>query len=202
MLPDLAHVGLVGLELQRADHADAADQPGDAGALGLQERALQRVVDAPGFLAEREIALGLARAGERANGVRRLRAVGKQVEPLLPGPGVAGQRRGGPQREVVVERRGGVVEQSVEHPAHGEHGRPGIDRAAPHRDFAHLAARRGGAFQHRDRHARNREVDGSGQAAQPGADDDGSFHDGEGAPVKLCLTHVSGHVDTPHDNQD
>ena len=54
-----------------------------------------------------------------------------------------------PQTHVVMQRCASVGEDLVEHPAHGEHGRPGVEPGTADFDFAHLAARGRRTLQHR-----------------------------------------------------
>ena len=74
------------------------------------------------------------------------------------------------ERQVSVERRAGVGEDLVEDPAHGEHGRPGVDPLVADRDLAQLAARGRGPLQHDDIEPARGEQDRGGEPADPGPD--------------------------------
>jgi hypothetical protein len=72
--------------------------------------------------------------------------------------------------EVVVEAEAKVPEDRVEHPAHGEHGRSGVDPRPVHLQLPHLAPGRGGALRHRDGEAAPGEFQGRHEAGHPRSD--------------------------------
>jgi hypothetical protein len=84
---------------------------------------------------------------------------------------VASERGDRPQRQVSVERTAGLVEEIVEHAAHCEHGRAGIEPRLADGHFAHLAARDGGALEHDHPQAAARQQRRRRQPANAGADD-------------------------------
>ena len=140
-----------------------------------QEGRPQRVVGPPRLGHEAAKAQRLGRSGEGADRGFRRREVGEQVERFTRPPGVPRQRRHRRQRQMIAQRRPARGEDLVEDPAHGEHRRPGIDRAAGGGDLAQLAARRRRRLAHGDGVAARREQGGGGQAADAGADDDDGF---------------------------
>ena len=140
-----------GLDPPQAADAGQPDPLGQidrARPVGADERSLQRAVDLRRAGAEAAVALGLAGAGEGADGVRRRGHVGEQVEPVAGVPGVPGEQGGRPQGDGGVECRAGFLEEFVEDPAHGEDRRARLDGDAADGQRAHLAPDRGGAFQH------------------------------------------------------
>jgi hypothetical protein len=84
---------------------------------------------------------------------------------------VAGKQVGLAQSNVVVERGPCLGEHLVEHPAHGEYGRSGVDRRAPDRELPHLSARCPGALEDDDVEAAVRQQEGGRQSADARTDD-------------------------------
>ncbi len=68
--------------------------------------------------------------------------------------------------------RSGRRKNLLEHPAHGENRRAGIDLPSAYGDLTHLAARCGGALQYDDVLAPRRQQEASRQAANSRSDDD------------------------------
>ena len=153
----------------------------------------QRVVQPTAAGVEVTERAGIVCAREIADGRGGALDIREEVQPAALAPRVAGQQIRGHERQAVFEPRTGVGEQRFEHGAHREHGRPAVDaragvartggagiavRAATDHDLAQLAAGSGGALEHGDTAAGTREVDGRGEAAHPGADDEDATHGG------------------------
>ena len=157
---------------------------------GTDEGAFKGGVGGPGLLTETAVAAAFGGAGEGGDGVGRAVDVGMEVEQLAIAPGVAGQGGGRMQDEVPVERGAGRGEDLLQHPAHGEHGRAGIEAAAADLDLAHLAAGCRRALEHGDLQALHGELQGRHQPAYSGTDHDrtlaahGFWH-----PSRLSLPH-------------
>ena len=79
------------------------------------------------------------------------------------------------QGEVIVEPLADALEQLLEHPAHREHGRPGVERLPGDLDFTHFPAHAGGLLDHHDLDPARREFERRHQAADTGADHDDLF---------------------------
>ena len=125
-------------------------------------------------------------AGELADGLARPRRIGEQVEARALQPVVTRQPLRRAQGDMVLERAAARLEQRLEHVAHGEHARPGIQHRIADRDRAHLAARLQPAFQHRDGDPAMRQVDRRGESAHAGADDRHAV-----SPASGCRTVVT-----------
>jgi hypothetical protein len=107
-----------------------------------------------------------------ADRIGAARWIGEKIETLAVAPRVTRQRLSVTQPNVIRESRAGFVEELIEHPAHGEDGRPRIETQPARFDFPHLAARRVGAFDYRDRKAARGEQQSGGEAPDAGANDD------------------------------
>ena len=93
------------------------------------------------------------------------------------------------QRHRVLEGSARRCEEFVEHPFHGENGGARIDQPARDVELAHLAADARGALQHGHLGAGRRELDGSRQPADTGADHHDPFPAQD--PLQLDLTIIA-----------
>ena len=121
-----------------------------------------------------------------------------EVEPLRLAPGVAGENAGLVQGQVVGQRHARIRQQRIEHPAHGEHGRPGVQPRPCDGNLAHLATRRCGALQHGHGDALPREIQRGSQPGNPGADDQDGTRTHQ--PAISRLTELSICIDITFDN--
>ena len=105
-----------------------------------------------------------------ADRIDRALDVGEQVERLLGAPGVPGQGLQWPELDMSGEGRAGEGEDLVEHAAHREDRRPGIDACLADRDLPQLSAGAGGALDDSDGEALARQQQRCDEPAHAGAD--------------------------------
>lgn len=102
--------------------------------------------------------------------------IGVEIEACFVVPCMTRKNGQRPEGQNVVQLNTCGSEDVIEHPAHGEHGRPRIDRRAIHGGRAQLSAGALGAFEHNHALATAGEQQCCGEAAHSGADDyDGPF---------------------------
>ena len=146
-------------------------------ALRIDERPLQGAIDVAAARAEAAVTVGFRGTGKRSDRIGRTVDVGMEVEATAVAPGMAGEDARGHQVEQILKPHSGVAKQSVENPAHREDRWSAVDARVAHHDPTHLAARCRRSLKQRDRCATPGEIDGCGQAAHPGSDnDDTSTH--------------------------
>ncbi len=164
-------VAVDGSERAEAELPAGGEGRAQAGPLRTQEGGLDGVVNAPDVGAEAQVTARLRGAGERGHGVGRAPRVGEEVEHAAVGEGVARQAIDGRDPHVVVEALAEGREDLLEDPAHGEHGRPRVERAAAGDHLPHLAAHAGRPLQHGHVEPAVGEEGRGDQAAHARADD-------------------------------
>ena len=159
---------------KRTDFAQphGTDEAERRGPFRADERFEQRVVDLAAAPAEPPVAVGVTWTCELSNGSGCLFQIRMQIKTSAVAPGVPREYLGGPQCQFAVKVMAGRGKQLVEHPAHGEDGRPRIHRPPANQNGAHLAARRLRRLDDGDVAPGNGEIDGSREPAHPGPDDD------------------------------
>ena len=130
-----------------------------------------------------------AKPGKRPDRVRGPLHVGIEIKPLVRAPGMPGQNFGRLQQDMVGEVGAGIGEQLVEHPAHGEDGRPGVHPDAGDLDLPHFPARRRGALHDVHGQAAGRQVERGGQTRDACPDDNNTVRGHRPKPFeRLSLT--------------
>lgn len=114
-----------------------------------------------------------ARPGEGGHGLDVGIGVVEEIERAAIGPEMPGEEVLPVQGDVIRQPGAESGEEILEHRAHGQHGRAGVDRTGGGGHCAHLAAGVTVALQHGDAQPCARETRGSGKPADPSTDDDG-----------------------------
>ncbi len=177
-------------EVAKTEQAEGGDELIEARPLRADERRVEGLEHALRARGEGAVPLGFARAGESRDRRHRPLEVGEEIELFGLAPGMTGEDLRSPQRDMGVERGAGFGEDLVEHPAHGQDRGAGIDRHAVHQQLAHLAAGRRGALEHRHLRTARGEIEGGGQTADSGADDDDLLGHTSGVPRSITYVNI------------
>lgn len=155
----------------QADPPHQWQGPADLGI--AQHRPIENFINAFGFFRKAAIASGCFGTGKLTDGIRAFFGIGKQIERFVAAPGMAGERVGAFQFEMIVAAAAGRFEYIIDNIAHRENRGASIDCRAFHIELPDLAAGGFFLFQNGHRDPARREQGGAYETANAGADNDG-----------------------------